>query len=84
MPVCSPDDLHRRKKIGYFAIVSAVSKYGHLYQTLYETGEAVINFMSADLYDRCMSTCRNNGFDTDEIAAAGPDGSPGRPRSTPR
>ena len=58
------DDLHRRKKIGYFAIVSAVSKYGHLYQTLYETGEAVINFMSADLYDRCMSTCRNNGFDT--------------------
>lgn len=58
-------------KNGYFAIVSAVSKYGHLYQTLHETGEAVINFMSADLYDRCMSTCRNNGFDTDEIAAAG-------------
>lgn len=58
-------------KSGYFAIVSAVSKYGHLYQTLHETGDAVINFMSADLYDKCMSTCRNNGFETDEIKNAG-------------
>ena len=58
-------------KNGYFAIVSAVSKYGHLYRTLHETGEAVINFMSADRYDACMSTCQNNGFDTDEIKAAG-------------
>ena len=58
-------------KSGYFAIVSAVSKYGHLYQTLHETGDAVINFMSADLYDKCMSTCRNNGFETDEIKTAG-------------
>ena len=31
----------------------------------------MINFMSADLYDQCMSTCRNNGFDTDEIKTAG-------------
>lgn len=58
-------------KSGYYAIVSAVSKYGHLYQTLHETSEAVINFMSADLYDQCMSTCRNNGFDIDEISTAG-------------
>lgn len=56
---------------GYFAIVSAVGKYGHLYQTLQETGEAVINFMSADLYDKCMSTCRNNEFEIDEIKTAG-------------
>ena len=56
---------------GYFAIVSAVNKYGHLYQTLHETGEAVINFMSADLYDKCMSTCKNNGFEIDEIKTAG-------------
>ncbi len=58
-------------KNGYFAIVSAVSKYGHLYRTLHETGEAVINFMSADLYDKCMSTCKNNGFEIDEIKTAG-------------
>jgi len=58
-------------KNGYFAIVSAVSKCGHLYQTLHETGEAVINFMSADWYDKCMSTCRNNSFEIDEIKTAG-------------
>lgn len=58
-------------KNGYFAIVSAVSKYGHLYRTLHETGEAVINFMSADLYDQCMLTIKKNGLETDEIKAAG-------------
>lgn len=64
------DNIHGWKN-GYFAIVSAVSKYGHLYRTLHETGEAVINFMSADLYDKCMSTCKNNGFEIDEIKTAG-------------
>lgn len=58
-------------KNGYYAIVSAVSKYGHLYQTLHETGEAVINFMSADIYDQCMATIGQNRFDVDEILAAG-------------
>ncbi len=58
-------------KNGYFAIISGVSKYGHLYQTLHETGDAVINFMTADIYDKCMSTCRNNSFDLDEIGSAG-------------
>lgn len=58
-------------KNDFYAIVSSVSKYGHLYQTLHETGGAVINFMSADLYDKCMSTIRHNGFDDDEITAAG-------------
>ena len=56
---------------GYFAIVSSVSKYGHLYKTLHESGDAVINFMSADLYDKCMFTIQNNAFDTDEITASG-------------
>lgn len=58
-------------KNGFYAIVSSVSKYGHLYQTIHERKVAVINFMSADLYDRCMATIRHNRFDDDEIAAAG-------------
>ncbi len=57
-------------KNGYYAIISAVSKDGHLYQTLHETKEAVINFMSADIYDKCMATIRHNQFDDDEIAMA--------------
>ena len=58
-------------KKGYFAIVSAVNKQGHLYRTLRENGDVGINFMSAPWYDACMSTCRHNGWETDEIAAAG-------------
>ncbi len=57
-------------KNGFYAIVSAVSKYGHLYQTLHEKGEAVINFMSADIYDKCMATIQHNKFDDDEITTA--------------
>lgn len=56
---------------GFYAIVSAVSKYGHLYQTLLDKKEAVINFMSAEFYDRCMATIRNNQFDVDEITSSG-------------
>lgn len=58
-------------KNGFYALLSSVSKYGHLYQTLHETQEAVINFMSADIYDACMVTIRHNDFDADEISAAG-------------
>ena len=56
---------------GFYAILSAVNKNGHLYQTLVERKEAVINFMSANLYDCCMDTIRNNQFDVDEITSSG-------------
>ena len=55
---------------GFFAILSAVNKGGHFYQTLKETGVCVLNFPSADIYDRCTATIRNNGWDTDEIEAS--------------
>lgn len=56
---------------GFYAIISAVNKNGHLYQTLMERKEAVINFMSADIYDQCMKTIRNNQFEVDEITSSG-------------
>ena len=56
---------------GFYAILSSVNKTGHLYRTIKEKGAAVLNFMSADFYDRCMATIQNNGFDEDEIAASG-------------
>ena len=55
----------------FCAILSNVSKSGHLYQTIKETGEAVLNFPSADIYEKCMKTIENNGFDDDEIALSG-------------
>lgn len=56
---------------GFYAILGSVNKNGHLYATLKEKREAVINFMSAECYDACMSTVQNNRFDADEITAAG-------------
>lgn len=55
----------------FFAILSSVNKNGHLYKTLQEKKCAVINFMSADLYDKSMETIKNNQFEADEISESG-------------
>ena len=51
--------------------MSAVSKSGHMYQSLKETGVCVLNFPSYDIYDRCIKTIEHNEFETNEITAAG-------------
>lgn len=56
---------------GFYAILSSVNKSGHLYQTVKQHGEVVLNFPSADYYDRCYATIRHNQFDDDEIALSG-------------
>ena len=56
---------------GYYAILGSVNKNGHLYGTLQEKREAVINFMSPEHYDACMATIRNNQLEADEITASG-------------
>ena len=56
---------------GFYAILSSVNKFGHLYQSITETKEAVLNFPSVDWYDQCINTIANNGFDNDEIALSG-------------
>jgi flavin reductase (DIM6/NTAB) family NADH-FMN oxidoreductase RutF len=55
----------------FVCILGAVSKSGHMYQSLKETGVCVLNFPSYDIYDRCIKTIGNNEFETDEITAAG-------------
>ena len=56
---------------GFYAILASINKNGHLYQTLTEQKEAVINFMSTEYYDLCMSTIKNNQYEADEISASG-------------
>lgn len=51
---------------GFYAILSRVHKSGHLYKTIHETKEAVLNFPTADMYGKCLSTISNNGFEGDE------------------
>jgi flavin reductase (DIM6/NTAB) family NADH-FMN oxidoreductase RutF len=55
----------------FFAILSCVNKTGHMYQTIKETGVAVLNFPSADIYDFCANTISNNSFEDDEITMSG-------------
>ncbi|WP_455618587.1 flavin reductase family protein [Eisenbergiella sp.] len=56
---------------GFYAILSSVNKKGHLYQTIKEKNEVVLNFPSVDIYERCMATIKHNGFEDDEIALSG-------------
>ena len=56
---------------GFYAILASVNKGGHLYESLRETKEAVLNFMSEDFFDACMATIRHNDFEEDEISASG-------------
>lgn len=69
---------------GFYAILSSVSKAGHLYRTVRETGEVVLNFPSSDIYDRCLQTIANNGFDDDEIAQSGLTAEPASTVNAPR
>ena len=56
---------------GFYAILGSVNKNGHLYATLQEKKEAVINFVSAASFDKCMATIKNNQPEADEISASG-------------
>ncbi len=56
---------------GFYAILSSVSKYGHMYTSIKKTGVAVINFPSKDIYDKCYETIRNNQYEKDEIESSG-------------
>lgn len=55
----------------FICVLSKVSKSGHMYRSLKETGVCVLNFPTNDIYDRCIKTIGHNEFETDEIAVAG-------------
>lgn len=55
----------------FICIIGSVSKRGHMYQSLKETGCCVLNFPSRDVYDLCTKTIENNQFEKDEITASG-------------
>ncbi|HRX41533.1 MAG TPA: flavin reductase [Clostridia bacterium] len=54
-----------------FCILAAVNRNGHFYESLTRSGVCVLNFASAEYYDKCMATITNNGMDDDEITKSG-------------
>jgi len=56
---------------GELAFLSGVNKANHMYQTIIERKEAVLNFPSAEIYPLCQKTIINNNYDDDEITMSG-------------
>lgn len=55
----------------FVCIIGSVSKRGHLYETLRNHKCCVLNFPSRDIYEKCLNTVRNNGYEDDEITKSG-------------
>ena len=55
----------------FICILASVSKNGHMYRSLKETGCCVLNFPSADIFDKCHGTIEHNQFEADEITESG-------------
>ncbi len=55
----------------FFAIIGSISRFGHLYQTLNETNQCVINLFSEEFYEKCSNTITHNQYEVDEITSAG-------------
>ena len=55
----------------FYCIMASVNKNGHMYKTVKETNELVLNFPPAKIYDLCTATIINNGYDDDEISKSG-------------
>jgi len=58
-------------KNNFVAVMASVNKNGHMYKSIKETGEMVLNFPSAEIYPKCLKTIKNNDFDVDEITKSG-------------
>ena len=69
---------------GELAFLAGVNKAHHMYQTVQENWEVVLNFPSAEIYPLCQQTIANNGFEDDEIAMSGLTAEPASIVNAPR
>ena len=49
----------------------SVERGSHMYGILRERGAVVVNFPTAEIFNRCMRSIEHNAWDEDEIAASG-------------
>lgn len=69
---------------GFFAVMPGLMQHTHTYQNIRREKEFCVNFLSFDYYASCGVTIRENGEDTDELAAAGLTAEPARLVKAPR
>ena len=56
---------------GFYAIMSGLMQHTHTYKNIMRENEFCVNFLSAEYYDHCGITIKENEENTDEIAVAG-------------
>ena len=56
---------------GLICVMAAVNRKGHFYQTLKDSNVCVLNFPSAEIYDKCIATVTNNDYENNEITDSG-------------
>lgn len=69
---------------GFYCIFSSVNKHTHMYSSVRQTKECVINFPSKENFTKCMATIQNNSFEEDEITRAGLTAEPASKVNAPR
>lgn len=69
---------------GFYCIFADVNRTKHMYRTVKQTGQLVINFPSADCYARCEKTIIHNRDEDDELAMAGLTAEPASCVNAPR
>lgn len=69
---------------GSHVLFAGVDKGSHMYRIAGSSGELVVNFSSAQIFNRCMLTVEHNRWEDDEIAAAGLTAEPSLVISVPR
>lgn len=69
---------------GFYCIFSSVNKHTHMYASVRQTKECVINFPSKENFMKCMATIQNNDFEDDEITRAGLTAEPAAKVNAPR
>lgn len=68
----------------YYCIFANVNRESHMYSSIKQTGECVINFPSKDILGKCMMTIENNDYDFDEISKSGLTAEPAARVNAPR
>lgn len=56
---------------GFYAIMPGLMQHTHTYQNILREKEFCINFISADYYEACQHSIKNNDADIDELINSG-------------
>jgi Conserved protein/domain typically associated with flavoprotein oxygenases, DIM6/NTAB family len=69
---------------GFFAVMPGLMQSTHTYRNILRDREFCVNFLSADYYDRCINTIKQNDDDADELSASGFSAEPAETVKPPR